>query len=74
MIRIHPLKKKEKEECEGRSQLCCNPTLRECEDETHSWNGDLGVLRDSRNFKVQLQRSKHLALGCSLYDWKTIEV
>jgi len=41
---------------------------------SHSRNGDLRVLRGSRNFRVWLQRSKHLALGCSLYHWKIIEV
>jgi hypothetical protein len=41
---------------------------------SHSRNEDLGVLRDSQNFIVQLQGSKHLALGCSLYHWKVIKV
>jgi len=40
----------------------------------HSRNWDLGILWDSQNFKVQLQGSKHLALGCFLYHWKNIEV
>jgi len=53
---------------------CRNPTLRECEDETHSWNWGLGVLRDSRNFKVWLQGSKHHALGRSLYNWRAIKI
>jgi hypothetical protein len=35
--------------------------------ESHSRIGDLKVLRDSRKFRVQLQGSKHLALGRSLY-------
>jgi len=41
---------------------------------SHSQNWDLGVLRDSQNFRVWLHGSKHLALGCYLYHWKTIEV
>jgi hypothetical protein len=41
---------------------------------SHSRNGDLGVLRDFWNFKVQLQGSKHLALGFSLHHWKAIKV
>jgi hypothetical protein len=41
---------------------------------SHSRNGDLIVFRHSWNFRVQLQRSKHLALRCSLYHWKTIEM
>jgi hypothetical protein len=41
---------------------------------SHSRNGVLGVLRDSRKFKVWLQRSKHLASGKFLYHWKSIEV
>ncbi len=40
----------------------------------HSRNGDLGVLRDSRNFRVQLQGSKHLALRRSSCHWKVIEM
>jgi hypothetical protein len=42
--------------------------------DSHSWNGDLGVLRDSQNFKVWLQGSKHLAWRHSLYHWKSIQV
>jgi len=30
---------------------------------SHSQNGDLGILRDSQNFKVQLQGSKHSHWG-----------
>jgi hypothetical protein len=41
---------------------------------SHSRNWDLEVLRDSRNFKVQLQGPKHLALRYYLYHWKAIEV
>jgi hypothetical protein len=54
--------------------ICCNPTFRRVWGwHSHSWNGDLGVLRDSQNFRIQLQGSKHLALRRSLYHWKTIE-
>ncbi len=42
--------------------------------DSHSRNGDLVVLRNSRNFRVWLQGSKHLALGRSLYHWKVIKV
>jgi hypothetical protein len=41
---------------------------------SHSRNGDLGVLQDSQKLRVQLQGSKHLALRCSLYRWKCLEV
>jgi hypothetical protein len=40
---------------------------------SHSRNGDLGVLLDSRKLRVQLQGSKHLALKFSLYCWKGLE-
>jgi hypothetical protein len=34
---------------------CRNPTLKECEDDTHTPKmGDLGVLWDFKKFKVQL--------------------
>ncbi len=36
-------------------------------------NGNLGVYQDSRNFKVQLQGSKHLTLRHFLYHWKAIK-
>jgi hypothetical protein len=35
---------------------------------SHSWNGDLGVLRDFQIFKARLQGLKNLAL--KLYCWK----
>jgi hypothetical protein len=54
---------------------CRNPTLRRVWGwNSHSQNGDLGVLRDSQNFRVQLQGSEHLALGRSLYLGKTVEM
>jgi hypothetical protein len=40
---------------------------------SHSRNGDLGVLQDSRKFRTRLQGSKHLALRCYLYCWKDLE-
>jgi hypothetical protein len=53
---------------------CRNPTLgRMWGWDSHSQNGDLGVHLDSQKFRVQLQGSKHLALGCFLYHWKAIE-
>jgi len=33
--------------------------------DSHSQKWELGVLRDSRNFRARLQSSKHLALRCS---------
>jgi len=42
--------------------LVTTPLWGKCEDDSHSQKWELGVLRDSRNFRVQLQRSKHLAL------------
>ncbi len=51
------------------------PLWAKCEDETHTpkkW--ELGVFRDSRNFRAQQQRAKHLAMKCSLYRWKGLEV
>ncbi len=54
---------------------CHNPTLREVWGRhSHSRKWDLRVLRDSRKFRVRLQGSKHLALRCSLYRWKGLEV
>jgi hypothetical protein len=45
---------------------CRNPTLAKCEGEAqHSQSWGLGVLRDSRMFRVRQQGPKHLALGCS---------
>ncbi len=41
---------------------------------TQSRNGDMGVLRNSQNFRVRLQGSKHFALKRSLYHWKVIKV
>ncbi len=55
--------------------VCRNPTLAKCEDETHtpkSWG--LGVLRNSRMFRVRQKRPKHLGLGCSWCHWKGLEV
>jgi hypothetical protein len=42
---------------------CHNPTLKECEDDSHF-----------QKLKVQLQGPKHFALRCSLYHWKGLEV
>jgi len=54
---------------------CRNPTLRQMWGwDSHSQKWELGVLRDSCNFRAQLQRSKHLALKCSLNRWKGLEV
>ncbi len=59
---------------------CRNPTLAKCGGEAqHSkkvrtWSPPrLGVLRDSRMFKVRQQGSKHLALKCSWCHWKGLE-
>jgi hypothetical protein len=52
-----------------------NPTSRRVWGwDSHSRNGDLGVLWDSQKFRVRLQGSKHLALGRSLYHWKAMEM
>jgi hypothetical protein len=54
---------------------CRNPTLREVWGRhSHSRKWDLGVFWDSRKLKTQLQGTKHLALKCSLYHWKGLEV
>jgi hypothetical protein len=54
---------------------CRNPTFRRVWGwHSHSWNGDLGVSKDSQNFRVGFQGSKHLELGCSLYHWKAMKV
>jgi hypothetical protein len=54
---------------------CRNPTFgRVWGWDSHFRNGGLGVLWDSQNFRVGLQGSKHLALGCSLYHWKAMKV
>jgi hypothetical protein len=41
---------------------------------SHSQSWGFGVLRDSRTFKIQQQREKHLALGRYWYHWKGLEV
>jgi hypothetical protein len=45
--------------------------------DTHSWNGDLGVHWDSRNFRVRLQGSKTLHIGVffiSLESYRSVDV
>ncbi len=54
--------------------FCRNPTLKKCEDDTHT--PEMGTWESSktpRKFRVRFQRSKDLALGCSLYRWKGLE-
>jgi hypothetical protein len=59
----------------NRNGNCRNPTLRQVwRWNSHSQKRELGVLRDSQNFRTQLQGSKYLALRCSLYRWKGLEV
>jgi hypothetical protein len=41
---------------------------------SHSQSWGLGVLRDSRMFRVRQQGEKDLALGCSWFHWKGLEV
>jgi hypothetical protein len=54
---------------------CRNPTFgRVWGWHSHFRNGDLGVFRDSRNFRVRFQGSKHLALKRSSCHLKPIEV
>jgi hypothetical protein len=53
---------------------CRNPTLAKCRGESqHSQSWGLGVLRDSRMFRVRQQGPKHLALRCSWCHWKGLE-
>jgi len=53
---------------------CRNPTLGEVGGwNSHSQSWRFGVLRDSRMFRVQQQRPKRLALGCSWWHWKGLE-
>jgi len=53
---------------------CRNPTLRQVWGwNSHSQKWELGVFRDSCNFRAQLQRSKHLTLRCFLCRWKALE-
>jgi hypothetical protein len=53
---------------------CRNPTLAKCGGEAqHSQCWGLGVLRDSRMFRVRQQGPKHLALGCYWCHWKGLE-
>jgi hypothetical protein len=55
--------------------MCRNPTLREVWGRhSHSRKWDLKVLWDFRKLRVRLQGPKHLALMCSLYRWKGLEV
>jgi hypothetical protein len=55
--------------------LCRNPTLKKVWGRhSHSRKWEFGVLWDSRKLRRQLQGSKHLALRCSLYRWKGLEV
>jgi hypothetical protein len=52
-----------------------NPTLRQVwRWDSHSQKWELGVLRDSQNFKARWQGSKHLALRCFSYRWKGLKV
>jgi hypothetical protein len=41
---------------------------------SHSQKWELGILRDSQKLRARVQGSKNLALGCSLYHWKGLEV
>ncbi len=57
--------------CEG---VCRNPTLAKCRGESqHSQSWGLGVLPDSRMFRVRQQGLKHFALRCSWCHWKGLE-
>jgi hypothetical protein len=50
----------------GEDTQCRNPTLAKCGGEAqHSQSWGLGVLRDSRMFRVRHQGPKNLALRCS---------
>ncbi len=53
---------------------CRNPTLAKCKGESqHSQSWGLGVLWDSRMFRVRQQGPKHFALRCSWCHWKGLE-
>jgi len=53
---------------------CHNPTLAKCGGEAqHFQSWGLGVLRDSRMFRVRHQGLKHFALKCSWCHWKGLE-
>jgi len=52
--------------CKFRGHFCRNPILRRVWGwDSHSQNGNLGIHRDSRNFRVRLQGSKQLAIWTS---------
>jgi len=54
-----------------KSWKCRNPLLGEVGGwNSHSQSWGLGVLRDSRVFRIRQHRPKHLALGCSWCHWK----
>jgi hypothetical protein len=54
---------------------CRNPTLPKCEDETHTPKvGDLESSGTPEPLELNSRGSKHLALGCFLYQWKGLEV
>jgi hypothetical protein len=57
------------------ARKCCNPTLRECEDETHT--PKIGTWEsygtpEALEFDCRGQNTLHL--GCSLYHWKAIKM
>jgi hypothetical protein len=59
-------------ECDA---LCRNPTLGYVWGwNSHSQKWELGVFWDFRKRRAWLHGSKHLALGCSWYHWKDLEV
>jgi hypothetical protein len=68
------------QECKGNSsnykgRLCRNPTLAKCGGEAqHSQSWGLGILQDSRMFRVRQQGPKLLALNRSWRHWKGLEV
>jgi hypothetical protein len=41
---------------------------------SHSRKWEFGVLRDSQKLRRRFEEPKHLALKCSLYHWKGLEV
>jgi len=50
------------------------PYLGECEDENHTPEWGLGSPPGLPKIQSSIAGSKHLALACSLYHWKVIEV
>ncbi len=53
--------------------LCRNPTLKECEDDTHTLEMGIWEFSGTPENSEFDYRVKHLALRCFLYRWKGLE-